>query len=275
MGVGPEKMVDLCFEKCRWTSIAVLVVMKAGGVSLILDFELTQDHPKVILEQAKPTVVLSSTAGKDTAIALARHADCPMLVVDELNLVHSGIPILANFPAALSDVKPSNTLYIVFTSGSTGVPEGVSIITLFNFSSSVHYLRREHTIESGSRVYDFASYSFDMFWSTMLWTLECGACLCIPSWADRRDKLAESIDQFGITHLLLTPTVAQLLSPATLRGRECLVLGGGALTPELSKLTLTLNFRKYSQDYKPLRTLRVYACNGSNKHQLRGLSGFH
>lgn len=70
----------------------------------------------------------------------------------------------------------------------------------------------------------------------MLWTLECGACLCIPSPADRRDNLAESIDQFGITHLLLTPTVAQLLSLATLRGIERLVLGGEALTPELSKV---------------------------------------
>ena len=235
MGVGPEKIVGLCFEKCRWTPIAVLAVMKAGGVSLILDLELTEGHPRIILEQAKPTIVLSSAAGKDTAIALAKHADCPMLVVDELNLVPSGIPILADFLATLSDVKPSNTLYIVFTSGSTGVPKGVSI-THSNFSSSIHYLRGEHAIESRSRVYDFASYSFDMSWSTMLWTLECGACLCIPSWADRRDKLAESIDQFGITHLLLTPTVAQLLPSATLRGRECLVLGGEALTPELSKV---------------------------------------
>jgi amino acid adenylation domain-containing protein len=235
MGVGPEKIVGLCFEKCRWIPIAVLAVMKAGGVSLILDLELTEDRPRVILEQAKPTVMLSSTAGKDTAIALANDVDCPMLVVDELNLVHSGIPILADFPAALSDVKPSNTLYIVFTSGSTGVPKGVSI-THSNFSSSIHYLRREHSIESGSRVYDFAAYSFFLSCSTMLWTLECGACLCIPSPADRRDNLAESIDQFGITQLLLTPTVAQLLPLATLRGIECLVLGGEALTPELSKV---------------------------------------
>lgn len=235
MGVGPEKIVGLCFEKCRWTPIAVLAVMKAGGVSLILDLELTEDRPQVILEQAKPTVMLSSTAGKDTAAALANDVDCPMLVVDELNMIHSGRPILADFLAAISDVKPSNTLYIVFTSGSTGVPKGVSI-THSNFSSSIHYLRREHTIKSGSRVYDFAAYSFDMSWSTMLWTLECGACLCIPSPADRRDNLAESIDQFGITHLLLTPTVAQLLPLTTLRGIECLVLGGEALTPELSKV---------------------------------------
>ena len=193
MGVGPEKIVGLCFEKCRWTLIVVLAVMKAGGVSLILDLELIGDHPQVILEQVKSIVVLFSTAGKDTVIALAKHADCLMLVVDELNLVHLGISILADFPAALSDVKPSNTLYIVFTSGSTGVLKGVSI-THSNFSSSIHYLRREHSIESGSRVYDFALYLFDISWFTMLWTLECGACLCIPLWADRRNKLAESID---------------------------------------------------------------------------------
>jgi amino acid adenylation domain-containing protein len=235
MGVGPEKIVGLCFEKCRWTPIAVLAVMKAGGVSLILDLELTEDRLRVILEQAKLTVMLSSTAGKDTAVALANDVDCPMLAVDKLNLAHSGVPILADFRAAVSDLKPSNTLYIVLTSGSTGVPKAVSI-THFNFSSSIHYLRREHTIQSGSRVYDFAAYSFDMSWSTMLWTLECGACLCIPSPAERRDNLAESINQFDITHLLLTPTVARMLPLATLRGIQCLVLGGEALTPELSKV---------------------------------------
>jgi non-ribosomal peptide synthetase component F len=154
-----------------------------------------------------------------------------MLVVDELDQLHSEIPISANFS---TDVKPYNTLYIVFTSGSTGVPKGVSI-RHSNFSSSIHYLRKEHTIRHGSRVYDFAAYSFDMSWSTMLWTLEGGACLCLPSPADRRDNLAGFINQFGITHLLLTPTVAQLLPITTSQSTKCLILRGGALTPELGR----------------------------------------
>ncbi|KAF1949491.1 hypothetical protein CC80DRAFT_555371 [Byssothecium circinans] len=138
MGVGPEKIVGLCFEKCRWTPIAALAVMKAGGVSLIVDLDLTDNRPRVILEQAQPTVVLTSTAYKETAIAMANDVDCPMLVVDELDQLHSEIPISANFS---TDVKPNNTLYIVFTSDSTGVPKGVSI-RHSNFSSSIHYLRK-------------------------------------------------------------------------------------------------------------------------------------
>jgi long-subunit acyl-CoA synthetase (AMP-forming) len=81
-----------------------------------------------------------------------------MLVVDELDQLHSEIPISANFS---TDVKPYNTLYIVFTSGSTGVPKGV-FIRHSNFSSSIHCLRKEHTIRHGSRVYDFAAYLFDI-----------------------------------------------------------------------------------------------------------------
>jgi amino acid adenylation domain-containing protein len=235
MGVGPEKIVGICIEKSCWVPIAILAVMKAGGVCLILDLEHTENHTRLILEQVKPTVMLSKTASKDTVIALANNVDCPMLVVDELNLIRLGALILTDGPAVLSDVKPSNTLYIVFTSGSTGVPKGVSI-THSNFSSSIHYFRKVHTFQFGSRVYDFSAYSFDMSWTAILWTLECGACLCIPLPAGRRGNLAESINKFGITYLPLTPTVAQLLPLATLRGIECLLVGGEALTSKLSKV---------------------------------------
>jgi non-ribosomal peptide synthetase component F len=69
----------------------------------------------------------------------------------------------------------------------------------------------------------------------MLLTLESSACLCIPSPADRRDNLAGSINQFSITHLLLTPTVAQLLPITTLQSIKCLILGGEAVTHELGR----------------------------------------
>ncbi|KAJ5642799.1 acetyl-CoA synthetase-like protein [Penicillium lividum] len=36
-GVGPEIFVPLCFEKSRWTTVAMLGVMKAGGAFVLLD----------------------------------------------------------------------------------------------------------------------------------------------------------------------------------------------------------------------------------------------
>ncbi|KAJ5642798.1 hypothetical protein N7490_006798 [Penicillium lividum] len=40
-GVGPEIFVPLCFEKSRWTTVAMLGVMKAGGAFVLLDLS----HP--------------------------------------------------------------------------------------------------------------------------------------------------------------------------------------------------------------------------------------
>lgn len=36
-GVGPEVVVPLCFEKSKWTPIAMMAVMKAGGASVAMD----------------------------------------------------------------------------------------------------------------------------------------------------------------------------------------------------------------------------------------------
>jgi non-ribosomal peptide synthetase component F len=41
LGIGPEIMVPLCFEKSMWTIVAMLSVLKAGGVFVPLDLS----HP--------------------------------------------------------------------------------------------------------------------------------------------------------------------------------------------------------------------------------------
>ncbi|KAL8800466.1 MAG: hypothetical protein Q9182_005178 [Xanthomendoza sp. 2 TL-2023] len=43
LGVGCETVVPLCFEKSKWTPIAMLAVMRAGGTCVTLDPALPQD----------------------------------------------------------------------------------------------------------------------------------------------------------------------------------------------------------------------------------------
>lgn len=229
LGVGPEKIVPLCFEKSRWMPLSALAVMKAGGTSVALDSSLPEERLRTILQQVKPTMILSSSSNADM---VKRSTTGPIFLVNEANIGCLESPPAS--PAVIPDVTPSNTLYIVFTSGSTGIPKGV-MISHSNFASSLHHQRGAHNFKAGARIYDFASYTFDASWQNLLSALECGACLCIPSNTERQNDLAGSMERFNVTHADMTPSAVQLLPASTLKRLDTLILGGEALSPALAQ----------------------------------------
>ncbi|EFR04177.1 hypothetical protein MGYG_07184 [Nannizzia gypsea CBS 118893] len=85
----------------------------------------------------------------------------------------------------LPSTDPSETLMVLFTSGSTGLPKG-TIITHSLFATAINHHRKVFGIGPGERVYDFTSYSFDIAWFNALQSLSHGACLCIPSEQERK-----------------------------------------------------------------------------------------
>uniref|UniRef100_A0A8H7NMW1 Carrier domain-containing protein n=1 Tax=Bionectria ochroleuca TaxID=29856 RepID=A0A8H7NMW1_BIOOC len=225
LGVGPEMIVPLCFEKSRWVPVAMLAVMKAGGASVVLDSTLPQERLRVILQQVSPVIILSSSASQDIIRPLSQE---PIFVVEETNVARLEAPLDAR--TAISGVMPSNTLYVVFTSGSTGTPKGVAI-SHSNFASALRHQDGMYNFKAGSRVYDFASYTFDQCWSNVLTALASGATLCIPSNAERQSDLAGSLERFQVTHVDMTASAAQLLPPSILKRLDTLILGGEPLSP--------------------------------------------
>ncbi|KAG8408242.1 Nonribosomal peptide synthetase [Metarhizium acridum] len=224
LGVGPEAVVPLCFEKSGYTCIAMLAVMKAGGASVAMDTTLPEDRLRIIALQVNPTLILCSSSNEDLALRLA---DTPVMVITEASL---STLTDANAPSStqLQHVQPWNKLYVVFTSGSTGTPKGV-IITHSNYSNAIQYQQGINGFTQGSRVYDFASYAFDATWANLLNSLTCGATLCVPSDAERRDDLAGSLRHYRANFVQLTPSTASILPLESVQSLDTLLLAGEAL----------------------------------------------
>lgn len=233
-GVGPEKAVVLCFEKSRWMPVGILAVMKAGGVCVTLDSTVPEERLRTVVLQVKPTLIISSSSAEGLA---SRLTTGPTLVVDEANIQRLKTPLDSD--SAISDVKPSNSLYIIYTSGSTGTPKGATV-THRNAASALRYSEGKFNFRPGARLFDFASYSFDVFWHNILFALECGGCLCTPSNAERHNDLAGSMERLGVTHAGMTPSAAQLLPPSTLKSLETLILGGEVVPLESAKYWSTM-----------------------------------
>ena len=216
--IGSQSVIPLCFEKCKWTSVAILGVMKAGAASVTMDVTYPQGRLKQTTDQIKPPIIISSMAQKSLAQSL-----CPHIVV-----VGKDCPVFTEMSSTrlLPTVHPTDTLCVLFTSGSTGIPKG-ALITHSNFATSIKHAGI-FGINSRTRTFDFASYSFDISWFNLLHTLARGGCLCVPSELDRIERLQDSLIDHQATLLFTTPTVAQLLDPSALPNLQCLALGGEA-----------------------------------------------
>lgn len=213
-GVGPgsaEPVIPLCFEKSKWTSIAFLAVMKAGGTATALDVS-TQPHERLAstVEQTKARLILCSTATSSRARAFGGDAASIIDIEDELGK-SLGEDVM------LAEVAPEQTLFITFTSGSTGTPKG-ACISHANACTAVQYQGRRLGFLN-ARVLDFAPFSFDVAWSNMLHTFCAGGCLCIPTSDDMMADLAGCIDQYAVTLVNITPTMLRTLDrhPSSLK----------------------------------------------------------
>ncbi|EQL01471.1 non-ribosomal peptide synthetase [Ophiocordyceps sinensis CO18] len=219
--VGSRRMlVPLCFEKSMWTTVAILGVIKAGAGFVLLDRSLPEKRLQAIVQQVQGSLILSSQSNQDLSSRLAQKT---------LTLGWSFFTDLRD--QASRHARPpclSSILYTIFTSGSTGAPKGVEI-THLNAASAVHHQTQLMGLTRESRFFDFASYSFDVSISNVLSALTTGGCLCVPQDEDRRTNLEHSIASLRANVLDITPTVAQLLSPARVPSVRTIIFSGEAL----------------------------------------------
>lgn len=220
LGVKANAIVPLCFEKSLWTTVAVLGVLKAGGAFMLLDPALPELRLRSIIRQLDAKMILSSVINQPLSSRLADH----VLVLDE-DVARESI---SSQQWNISSLGPESLMYIVFTSGSTGVPKGV-MITHRNFTSALHHQSNILGFTPDTRSFDFTSYSFDVHISNVMMTLATGGCLCVPSNSDRQNNLAASILSSRSTVSHLTPSVARLQDPTRPGDLQTIILAGEAV----------------------------------------------
>ncbi|KAF5708858.1 peramine synthetase [Fusarium globosum] len=224
LGVSHGAIIALCFEKSMWTTVSILAVLKTGAAFVVLDPSIPEQRLKTIFSQTKAQLVVTSMANETLSkrfapqvVALGPH------MIRELNEKEHRKPDVLP--------TPSSTMYLVFTSGSTGTPKG-TILTHKNLASALHHQQSSLKITSNTRMYDFCSYSFDVFVCNTFATLSVGGCLCVPNELDRQNRLAASIASLKANTIDLTPSVSRILSPEQVPGLKQIIFGGEALRAE-------------------------------------------
>jgi thioesterase domain-containing protein len=124
--------------------------------------------------------------------------------------------------------------YVIYTSGSTGRPKGVEV-THRGVASLVTAHVQRMGITAESRMLQLASPSFDVSLCELFTALLSGASVVLAE-TERLapgTPLAETIDEHGVTHAMMTPSLLATLPHDALTGVECLVVGGETMSAEL------------------------------------------
>ncbi|MEU4951944.1 amino acid adenylation domain-containing protein, partial [Streptomyces lavendulae] len=114
-GVGAESLVAVVMPRSSELVVALLAVLKAGGAYLPVDPGHPADRVERILRDARPALALTSSEHADVVNPEA----CPSILLDRLGaLPDRGVA---------GDVQGDRLAYVMYTSGSTGVPKGIGV----------------------------------------------------------------------------------------------------------------------------------------------------
>ncbi|WP_112239146.1 non-ribosomal peptide synthetase [Kribbella monticola] len=118
-GVGPEARVAVALPRSPELIVALLAVIKAGGVYVPIDPENPADRVEYVLTDSTPVLLLTADALLDRLPV----GDVPVLLTDAASYAdESGAPITD--ADRISPLRRENAIYVIYTSGSTGKPKG-------------------------------------------------------------------------------------------------------------------------------------------------------
>ncbi len=227
-GVGPETVVGVILPRTANVIVSLLAVLKAGAAYLpVHPGHAASGRLRQILDGARPHLVVVDA---DTRTLLPS-TEIPRLVLDDVRAhreprATDAVLATETRPAA----HPENLAYVVYTSGSTGVPKGVAI-THATVVNAVRALATQAGMRPGQRVLLAASVGFDVATFELFCALTTGGSVEIV-----RDVLAlVERDTWDVDVICSVPSaLAELVDQLGGRVRPtALNISGEVLTPAL------------------------------------------
>jgi amino acid adenylation domain-containing protein len=236
-GVSRGDVVAVLAERDHCAVTAVLGIMEAGAVYLPLHPQWPAAKKERVLKEAQARLLLVHERHTDAQRALGGVAFMVLSPEAHARVSDTAEQLPAEFgDSIIGGPTPDETAYVVFTSGTTGVPKGVALKHRGLTNTTLDHIDR-FAMTPKDRYLQFMALSFDGFLLDLFSTLCAGAALAIADEETIRDpeRFVAWAEAHGATVSTITPSYLRLLTPAWLSQLRVLVSAGEAITPELAQ----------------------------------------
>jgi amino acid adenylation domain-containing protein len=237
-GMPPGARICVMLDRSPELIATVLGVLKAGAALVPLDVSYPQARIDAMIQRAKPFCVISSTAEVRELLKTPERQVLPA-------------------------IDPEGAAYVLFTSGSTGEPKGVTMPHRA-LANLIAWQNRQPSGAVGATTLQFAPLSFDVSLQEIFSTLGGGGTLRLMTEAQRKDPVAlvrlvaaDDIERVFLPFVALQEFAEAACStgtwPASLR---VLISSGEQLrvTPEIRRLCAGLPGLLLENQYGPTET---------------------
>ena len=202
-GVSANQRIAVIMHKGWEQVVAVLGILISGGAYLPINASFPEKRRNLLLEQGGARIVITqSTIKKELSLP----DDVMCFSVDR---IYEGdyldeAPVVRN--------KNSDLAYVLFTSGTTGIPKGV-MIEHRNVVNTVYYVNQVLGVKRSDRILAISALNFDLSVYDLFGILGNGGCLVMPNAKQVSDPAHwySLIGQYGVTLWNSAPALMGML----------------------------------------------------------------